>query len=256
MLAQRKRICGKVTEQNLNRGLQNWLSTLQRSPFFRHHLSNSTLKGEVRRKMNFTYVLGFVVLRDVVKVFPVSSSSFARKKTGRNRARSHSGAWRGLKTKWDLKWDVFTKFRAKLPAERTDWRAFQLAFILYGGRRRRKFGGPLWKEKRAIMLCHRFWVFPGCSTKTDSCKFELVLARTACFWRNIYGLTLEARQACRGQSKQCRSVSFHHPPADASFQKQWLIVIPLTNTLTSSKRTPMSAESTSSGDVDSVVIQP
>ena len=53
--------------------------------------------------MNFTYVLGFVVWRDVVKVFPVSSSSFARKTTGRNRARSHSGAWRGLKTKWDLK---------------------------------------------------------------------------------------------------------------------------------------------------------
>ena len=126
--------------------------------------------------------------------------------------------------------DVFTKFRAKLPAGRTDWRAFQLAFILYGGRRSRKFGGPLWKEKRAIMLCHRFWVFPGCSTKTDSCKFELVPARTACFWRSIYGLTLEARQACRGQSKQCRSVSFHHPPADASLQKQWLIAIPLTNT--------------------------
>ena len=58
---------------------------------------------EVRRKMNFTYVLGFVVLRDVVKVFLVSSSSFARKTTGKNRARSHSGAWRGLKTKWDLK---------------------------------------------------------------------------------------------------------------------------------------------------------
>ena len=34
--------------------------------------------------MNFTYVLGFVVLRDVVKVFPVSSSSFVRKTTGRN----------------------------------------------------------------------------------------------------------------------------------------------------------------------------
>ena len=49
------------------------------------------VKGEVRRKMNFTYVLEFVVFRDVVKVFPVSSSSFARKKTGRNRARSHSG---------------------------------------------------------------------------------------------------------------------------------------------------------------------
>ena len=50
------------------------------------------VKGEVRRKMNFTYVLGFVVLRDVVKVFPVSSSSFARKTTGGNRTRSHSGA--------------------------------------------------------------------------------------------------------------------------------------------------------------------
>ena len=50
------------------------------------------VKREVRRKMNFIYVLGFVVLRDVVRVFPVSSSSFARKTTGRNRARSHSGA--------------------------------------------------------------------------------------------------------------------------------------------------------------------
>ena len=60
-------------------------------------------KGEVRRKMSFTYVLGSVVLRDVVKVFPVSSSSLARKTTGRNWAQSHSGAWRGLKTKWNLK---------------------------------------------------------------------------------------------------------------------------------------------------------
>ena len=50
------------------------------------------IKGEDRRKINFTYVLGFVVLRDVVEVFPVSSFSFARKTTGRNRARSHSGA--------------------------------------------------------------------------------------------------------------------------------------------------------------------
>ena len=40
--------------------------------------------------MNFTYVLGFVVLRDVVKVFPVSSPSFARMTTRKNRARSHS----------------------------------------------------------------------------------------------------------------------------------------------------------------------
>ena len=38
------------------------------------------------------YAFGFVVLRDVVKVVPVSSSSFARKTTGRNGARSHSGA--------------------------------------------------------------------------------------------------------------------------------------------------------------------
>ena len=61
------------------------------------------IKGEVRRKMNITYELGFVVLRDVAKVFLVSSTSFARKPTGRNRVRSHSGAWCGLKTKWDLK---------------------------------------------------------------------------------------------------------------------------------------------------------
>ena len=53
--------------------------------------------------MNFTYVLGFVVLKDVVKIFLVSTFSCARKTTGRNRARSHPGAWRGLKTKWDLK---------------------------------------------------------------------------------------------------------------------------------------------------------
>ena len=45
MLAERKRMCGKVTEQNLNWGLQNWLSTLQRSPFFRHHFSKSTLNS-------------------------------------------------------------------------------------------------------------------------------------------------------------------------------------------------------------------
>ena len=45
MLAQRKRICGKVREQNLNWGLQNWLSTVQRSPFFRHHFSKSTLNS-------------------------------------------------------------------------------------------------------------------------------------------------------------------------------------------------------------------
>ena len=68
-----------------------------------HYCWIKDIKGEVRRKMSFTYVLGFVVLRDAVKVVLVSSSSFARKKTGRNRARSHSGAWRGLKTKWDLK---------------------------------------------------------------------------------------------------------------------------------------------------------
>ena len=43
-------------------------------------IKGSSLKGEVRRKMNFTYVLGFVVLKDVVKVFPVSSSSFLRER--------------------------------------------------------------------------------------------------------------------------------------------------------------------------------
>ena len=58
---------------------------------------NDVLKGEVRRKMNFTYVLGFVVLRDVVKVFPVSSSSFARKTTGgieHEVTRGYDAAWR------------------------------------------------------------------------------------------------------------------------------------------------------------------
>ena len=78
-------------------------------------------------------------------------------------------------------WDVFTKFRAKSSAGRTDWRAFQLVLILCGGRQRLKFGGPLWKENRAPMLCHCSWVVPGCSTKTDSCKFELFPARTECF---------------------------------------------------------------------------
>ena len=66
------------------------------------------LKGEVRRKMNFTYVLGFVVLRDVVKVFSVSSSSFARKTTGGGGGGGgieHEGTRgvHGPKTKWDLK---------------------------------------------------------------------------------------------------------------------------------------------------------
>ena len=73
------------------------------------------------------------------------------------------------------------KFCAKSSAGRTDWRAFQLAFILHGGRPHRKFRGPLWKEKRAIMHCHCSWVVPGCSTKTDTCTFELVPARMACF---------------------------------------------------------------------------
>ena len=61
------------------------------------------LKGEVRRKMNFTFVLGFVVLRDVVNVFSVSSPAFARKTTRKKRARSHSRARRDLMTKSDLK---------------------------------------------------------------------------------------------------------------------------------------------------------
>ena len=75
-------------------------------------LLNSTrewaCKGEVRRKMNFICVLGFVVLRDVAKVFPVSSPSFVRKTTRKNRARSHSGARRSLMTKWDFKFSHVT----------------------------------------------------------------------------------------------------------------------------------------------------
>ena len=58
-----------------------------------------SLNGEVRTKVIFTYVLGFVVFRDVLKVYPVSFSLFSRKTTRRNRARSHTGAWRGIKTK-------------------------------------------------------------------------------------------------------------------------------------------------------------
>ena len=65
-------------------------------------LSRAILKGKFGGKW-ISHVLGFVVLRDLVKLFPVSSSSFAKKTTWRNRARSHSGAWRGLNTKWDLK---------------------------------------------------------------------------------------------------------------------------------------------------------
>ena len=53
--------------------------------------------------MNFTCVLGFVVLRDMVKVFPVNSPSFARMKTEKNWPRSHSGARRGLMTTWGFK---------------------------------------------------------------------------------------------------------------------------------------------------------
>ena len=49
------------------------------------------LKGKFGGK-SFHICVRVVVLRDVVKVFPVSSSSFARKTTGRSRARSHSGA--------------------------------------------------------------------------------------------------------------------------------------------------------------------
>ena len=49
------------------------------------------LKGKFGGKWT-SHVSGLVVLRNVVKVFPVSSSSFARKTTGRNRSRSHLGA--------------------------------------------------------------------------------------------------------------------------------------------------------------------
>ena len=115
-------------------------------------------------------------------------------------------------------WDVFTNFRAKSSAGRKDWRAFQLVFILYGGRRRGKFGGPSWKENRAIMLCYRSWVVNGCQ-KLIRASLSWSPQERVFFWRNIYGSTLEARQVCRGQSKQCLSVSFRRSPADASLQK-------------------------------------
>ena len=37
------------------------------------------LTGEIRRKMNFTYLIGFLVLRDGVKVVPVSFSFVCEK---------------------------------------------------------------------------------------------------------------------------------------------------------------------------------
>ena len=61
-----------------------------------------SFKGKFGGKW-ISHVFGFVVLRDVVKVFPVSSPSFARRTTQKNRARSYSGARCGLVTKWDLK---------------------------------------------------------------------------------------------------------------------------------------------------------
>ena len=157
---------------------------------------------------------------------------------------------------------------------------------MYGGRRRRKFGALWKKKKRAITLCRRYYVAPRCSTKTDSCKFGLFPAKTACFeetfftnWRlwlrrpcssgivnsipggaalcfspypavssSIFvGVEREenlTRQECWGQSKQSRPlISVHR--LDASSQKHWL-AIPFGNTPTSSRRTPMSANSTSS----------
>ena len=59
-------------------------------------------KGEVRRKMNFTYVLGFVVLRDVVKSF---RSVLLRLRERRPGGIEHEGMTR-LKTKWDLKFSL------------------------------------------------------------------------------------------------------------------------------------------------------
>ena len=47
----------------------------------------SCLEGELHGKMNFTYVLGFGLVSGVVKVFPVSSLSLARKST------MHDAAW-------------------------------------------------------------------------------------------------------------------------------------------------------------------
>ena len=55
------------------------------------------IKGELHEKMNFTYMLGFGLVSGVVKVFPVSSLSLARRSTRKKRAR------RARMTKWDLK---------------------------------------------------------------------------------------------------------------------------------------------------------
>ena len=91
-----KKIAAKACDSLVGAAASNLLAAIfDRKKSTKKHLIEwqCTFKWEVRRKMNFTYVLGFVVLRDVVKVFPVSSSSFARKTTPRNRyrVRSHSG---------------------------------------------------------------------------------------------------------------------------------------------------------------------
>ena len=49
---------------------------------------------------------------------------------------------------FDLVMGRIHKVSRQMPAGRTDWRAFQLAFILYGCRRRRKFGGPCVEGKK------------------------------------------------------------------------------------------------------------
>ena len=93
--------------------------------------TEARLKGEVRRKMNFTYVLGFVVLRDVVKVFPVSSSSFARKKTyleesstkslgGMTRPKDEMGSQLSLPSPTYLIRYLFIKVRTTTPKLKLD----------------------------------------------------------------------------------------------------------------------------------------
>ena len=61
-----------------------------------------------------------------------------------------------LEDRWGFEWGVFTKFGAKSSARRTNWRAVQLAFIMYGGRQRRKLGGLCGRKKGQYYLAIAF----------------------------------------------------------------------------------------------------
>ena len=154
-------------------------------------------------------------------------------------------------------WDEFTKFRAKSPAGRTDWRAFQLVLILNGGRRRRKFGGPLWKENRAIMLCHCSWVVRslGALQKRINANLSFSLQERSVleetFTDHLWRLVRYVQDSLKSAGLLAFTAILLMPDCKSKGWSHSAYKHP-----TSSKRTPMSAESTWSGEVDRDVIQP